>query len=190
MLANRLIGLRRLGSYDEEVAADSPVARWKLDETSGTTANDSIGSNHGTYAGVTLDQSPLINIGRSVLFSGSSSGITIPDAAALDLGANFTLVGWGKTAATAEQELVMKEQVGSIWPAYSLRMLANGTVRCSVFGASGGSPVVTATTTATINDNIKHRVSAMFRGSTDLKIYIDGVQRASVTHSSFIILFY
>jgi Concanavalin A-like lectin/glucanases superfamily/Hint domain len=51
-------------SYDSEVTYDSAVSLWKLIETSGTSAADSIGSNTGTYEGSpTLDQmSPVITI--------------------------------------------------------------------------------------------------------------------------------
>jgi hypothetical protein len=43
--------------YDTVVAADSPSYYWKLNETSGTSAADSAGSNTGTYTGgFTLNQ--------------------------------------------------------------------------------------------------------------------------------------
>lgn len=40
-----------MGAYSDAVIEDSPVAFWKLNEQSGTTALDSVGSNHGTYVG-------------------------------------------------------------------------------------------------------------------------------------------
>lgn len=55
--------------YHEEIAFDSPVAWWKMDETTGTVMNDSAGDYDGVYNGpVELDQPPLnpAGVGRSV----------------------------------------------------------------------------------------------------------------------------
>ena len=184
MLANRLIGLARtsVGTYVEEVTADSPVAWWRLDETTGTTAFDEIGSNDGTYAGATLDQAPLINTGRSVLFSGSSSGITIPDAANLSfVSTAFSLECWAKT--TSSGYLITKDTSGSIWPEYSLFLNTNGTVTCTVRSTNADSPKASATTTLAINDGQRHHVVAVFTPSATLNIYVNGTERASASHS-------
>lgn len=46
-----------LETYEATVLRDAPVAYWRLDETSGTTATDSVGNNHGVYMnGVVLGQ--------------------------------------------------------------------------------------------------------------------------------------
>src|SRR6185437_12692528 len=37
--------------YGDAVLSDSPVGYWRLDETTGTVATDSTGSNPGTYVG-------------------------------------------------------------------------------------------------------------------------------------------
>lgn len=48
-------------TYATEVAADSPLLVWHLDETSGTVADDAVGSLDGTYSGAyTLGQPSLI----------------------------------------------------------------------------------------------------------------------------------
>jgi hypothetical protein len=118
-----------------------------------------------------------------VLFSGSGSGITVPDAAALDLGAAFTLRAWVKTSSAAAQTLYDKGQAGSIWPGYWLKIRAGGTVSCEVRSGNSDTPKVVATTTITVNDGARHMIDAVFVGSSALKIYIDGVERASVSHS-------
>lgn len=178
---------RRLGlwaRYDDAVAADSPIARWRLDETTGTTANDSIGTNHGTISGATLDQPPLINAGRSMLFSGSASGIVVPDAANLSfISTAFSLECWVKKTAAVQSCLIEKGQAGSTYPEYWLYMLANGTVRCEVRSSNANTPSAIATTAVAINDGVRHQVNAVFTPSATLKIYIDGVERASVSHA-------
>ena len=73
-------------TYTTEVLADSPYLYWKLDETSGTTATDSSGnSRSGTYTNSpTLNQTALINEGKSVDFDGTN------DYCKYTLPSNFT----------------------------------------------------------------------------------------------------
>jgi len=170
--------------YTTEVMADSPVAWWRLDEASGTVANDATGTNHGTYAGATLNQTPLIVSGASVRFSGSSSGIAIPDAANLSfLNTAFSLELWVKTTSTATSALVTKEVSGSIVPEYLVLMSANGTVNFVVRSTNADTPNVVATTPLAVNDGVRHHIVAVFVPSGVAKIYVDGVERASVAHS-------
>ena len=184
MLAHRIM-LAGRRAYADEVIADSPVAWWRLDETSGTTANDAIGSNHGTYSGATLDQSPLINAGRSVSFSGSSSGISVADADALSfVSTAFTLECWVKTSASGSTgSLLAKDTSGSVWAEYNLYMLSDGKVRCDVRSGNSDTPKVQATTVVAVNDGNRHHVVATFTPSNTLKIYVDKVERASASHA-------
>lgn len=73
-------------TYTDEVLADSPWLYWKLDETSGTTATDSSGNGRsGTYTNSpTLNQTALINEGKSVDFDGTN------DHVKYTLASNFT----------------------------------------------------------------------------------------------------
>lgn len=53
--------------YDAEVAYDSAAHYWKLDETTGTVAHDSIGSNTGTYVGTWgLNNNFVVGVQQSV----------------------------------------------------------------------------------------------------------------------------
>jgi hypothetical protein len=69
----------------------NPVAYWKLDEITGTTAYDSSGNgNHGTYSGTfTLSKTPLTKNGASVYFNGTTSAdLSTGSLTALNFGAN------------------------------------------------------------------------------------------------------
>jgi len=55
--------------------ADSITAYYKLDETSGTTANDEVGTNDGTITNATVNQTG--KIGKCVSFDGSGDKITL-----------------------------------------------------------------------------------------------------------------
>jgi len=64
-------------AYRDEVLADSPYLYWRLNETSGTNANDSTANNRdGTYTGTfTLNQSGAVTGGAAVDLDGSSGRI-------------------------------------------------------------------------------------------------------------------
>ncbi len=73
--------------FYSEVAADSPIHWWKMDETSGTTATDS-GSTarNGTYNnGAVVNQTPICMQGRSVDFDGTNDFLQLASSTFTDL---------------------------------------------------------------------------------------------------------
>jgi len=71
------------------LASGTTVSLWHMDETSGTTMNDSTGTNAGSLSNVTLGVPGLVNTGYS--FDGVSSIVTVPDNSSLDPGvSNFS----------------------------------------------------------------------------------------------------
>ncbi len=87
---------RRKGTYDQMVAADGAIAYWKMDETSGTTATDSIGGYHGTYVGTpTFGQAEILTgwSGQSVLLP-TSSYVQVDTPPAFDGANDWTLEFW------------------------------------------------------------------------------------------------
>jgi hypothetical protein len=95
--------------YRDAVLADSPVGYWKLDETSGSNAADSVGGRTGTYTnGPVLGQSgalPDAVNNKAVSLDGSNDRISVPYAAALSP-ATFTLEAWVKLNGTASWQEV------------------------------------------------------------------------------------
>ncbi len=85
------------GSYNAAVLADSPLAYWRLGETSGTTAADSSGNNRsGSYvASPSLNQPGALagDTNRAVGFNGSSQYVNVPYVAALNP-AQLTVEAW------------------------------------------------------------------------------------------------
>jgi trimeric autotransporter adhesin len=84
------------GSYPAQVVADGASAYWRLGETSGTTANDSIGTAHGTISGgVTLNQTGALADGdKAMAFNGTG---TIQTATPFTAPATFTIELWLKS---------------------------------------------------------------------------------------------
>ncbi|MEI7728727.1 MAG: M6 family metalloprotease domain-containing protein [Verrucomicrobiota bacterium] len=88
--------------YRAQLLADAPVAWWRLNETSGTTAYDSAASYNGANSGslvlgVSGPNAPMfpgIESGNTAYqFSGSGTSISLP---ALNLTSNITLTAWVK----------------------------------------------------------------------------------------------
>ena len=66
-------------AYDDEVLADSPLAYWKLDETSGTTAADEQATHPGDYEGTfTLAGTALVTDGGNALSLAGAGRMRVP----------------------------------------------------------------------------------------------------------------
>lgn len=98
-----LASARRAGaSYFAEVMADSPIAYWRMDESSGSVLTDATGSHHGTISGAapTYGAPSLLPSGEGTAL-GLPSGvrtISVPHAAALNAvsGVGITISVWVK----------------------------------------------------------------------------------------------
>lgn len=118
------------GGYADEVAADSPVAWWRFEETSGSTVADEVGSNDGTVFGANLDVSGAPGTGSAASFDGVDDYVNIPDASALRLTGSITLEAWvyRPSAATGFRTVFAKGRttsVTSLQTNYSLRVTSN-----------------------------------------------------------------
>ena len=100
-----------MGAYSDRVMADGAVAYWKLDETSGTTAVDSLGGNNGTISGgVTLNQPGAVAGGTAMKFA--APGL-IMISTPLDA-PQMTIEAWAKLADTATTYCVMEKQATEV----------------------------------------------------------------------------
>ena len=81
------------GTFGEPLPP-TPVAFWKMDENIGTTAFDSVGTNHGTLSGTTIpawkDQA-MFNSGLD--FNSSTAYMSVPS---IDLSVDWSIEGWFK----------------------------------------------------------------------------------------------
>jgi len=85
--------------------AGTPVARWKLAETSGTTVADSAGNLRGTATGVTW--STDATRGAVATFDGTGSSAVASSFPMMDTTRAFTVAAWAKlSSATADSYLV------------------------------------------------------------------------------------
>jgi hypothetical protein len=167
-------------AYQDEVLADNPVAYYRFEETSGTTANDSTAnSNDGTYQnGVLLNQPGASQLGRAAGFDGASQYVATPRTVAGD----FTLEAWINTSASGLTGSNAYEGNGILWsdvggPAndFAMAMLNNGL---SFFT---GNPDATVTGATAINDGAWHHLVATRTQNGTVEIFVDGVSQGTTT---------
>lgn len=153
-------------SYDSSVLSDSPVSYWKLNEASGTTANDTADSNNGTYSGgVTHGVSGPVCGDTATSFNGSTGKVTVPDAANLHTGDVFTLEAWLKPS-----QLGITNGYAAKSGAWQL--LLTGPNKIQLYAPNVG-PV--ATSTAGITDTTTWHHVVVTKNGSSVHIYLDGV---------------
>jgi hypothetical protein len=82
-------------TYDSAVLGDGPEVYLRLNETSGTVADDAMDAHDGSYSGTpSLGAAGLIANGTAVQFDGTDDFISVPDHADLDITTNLTLEAW------------------------------------------------------------------------------------------------
>ena len=108
-----LWGNLALAAYQDEVLADNPVAYYRFEETSGTTANDASGnSNSGAYNnGVLLGQPSAPALGNAARFDGVNDYVSTSRTVSTD----FTLELWINTTASSLTGSQAYEGNGLVW---------------------------------------------------------------------------
>jgi len=182
------LGSQTAGSEEKSAG---PVAYWKFDDASGTSAQDATANNNdGTLSGSTLPvwrAEDMCISGKCLYYNGTTAYTTIPDPSngSLDFGTgDFSISGWFKTSdATASN----RDIVGNNWAAStSIEIRLDTTHKLNFLGLNGGTGINT-TTTGTYNDGKWHFYTVVKDTSnTTAYIYIDGqsVKTASFTNSS------
>ena len=160
-------------SYGAKVYASSPDFFWRMDETSGVMAADTMGQTAGNYTGgVTLGQPGAIATdgNRSTRFNGVDG--TLSSAATFDNPTVYSEELWFNTTTTRGGKLIGfgTNATGNsggydrhVW------MLNDGRLR---FGTWTGQTNV-AESSATYNDGSWHHMVAT-QGQDGLKLYVDG----------------
>jgi hypothetical protein len=156
------------------------VSWWKFDEGSGTIANDSAGNNDGSLVGDTSWTTG--QIGGALSFDGNGDYVNCGSGGSLDITSTITVSAWVKrpdynTAGT----IAGKTNSNSVTAGYSLHSYIEGF---EFQFYSGGWRRTTPRVPATAGQ--WHHIVGTYDGSYAC-LYIDGVQRASITYSGTII---
>lgn len=178
-----------LGSaYADQVRAYGASAYWRLGETSGTTAKDSINGYDGAISGgVTLNQPGALADGNPAMrFDGTTGLITVAQAAYSAFGTGpASWECWVKQVALPTGSgyavecgyVFALKGVGFILDSTAVRALVGSgvaTMAVLLYGADSIDPLAW-----------HHLVGVLTRGANDtLLFYVDGVLRKSVTLAS------
>ncbi len=176
----RLIVQRALqwGTGNAEVGPTGQAAHWKLDETTGTTAVDSVGGHDGT-----LINGPVWSAGQvdgAVNFNGSSDYINVPHADTLSLTDTMTFTAWVNASSYggSYQTIVAKDASGT-----GSNYYFGSRQQELVFGFFSGS-VFREVFTSELNlqAGTWYQLAASFDNVTDeVRLYLDGAQVHSGT---------
>ena len=100
-------------AFSDAISSLSPVMHWKLNETSGTTVEDAVGTNDGTYTnGVLLGASGVDSGATAAEFDGTNDYIEIPHSSDMSL-TDGTVQAWFNTNdATKKQAIFSRDSTG------------------------------------------------------------------------------
>jgi hypothetical protein len=157
-------------TYSSTILADGAVAYWRLGESSGTNANDEVGTNDGTYTGTfTLGATGAIAGNTAVSFDGTASSYV--RAGSVTLASSHSWEAWVNPASSCGWAGLVGAWDGE-WG--SALLIAND--RTVTFylqtGSVGPSSAVSAAAW--------HHVVGTYDGS-QARLYIDGALAAGPT---------
>jgi hypothetical protein len=174
-----------LGSDPNSAGSQPPAAYanlrawWKLDESTGTTADDTTGrAQDGTVSGAAWSAGLT---GNALNFDGIDDGVLVGASAAIVGSGDFSLSAWVKIDPGSPLGTVIQQREAGATGhqgQYVLNVNANGTVNFFVYNNSAYQ--FDLTTAGTVNDGQWHHLAATRSGTTG-RVFIDGVQAATGT---------
>jgi lysophospholipase L1-like esterase len=174
------------------VVAEAPacpsgmISYWKLDETSGTTYDDSYDGNDGNASSPAPTPATGL-VGGAQNFNGSSNYITVTDDPSLDWAYNssFTIEVWAKFTNVSGQNKVMigRDDGGGGHPHWWLgAQSGTGYALFNLLDTNGNGPFVLGSTA--LNNDEWHHIVAVRDESVDMnRLYVDGAKVDSTSHN-------
>ena len=179
-------------AQEQEAAATPPgvVAYWMLNETSGSTFADAVGSNAATCGATPLPACPTPDVGRvaGAQNFGAGTGLSVADNASLDFANNesFSVEAWIKTPMVCAQnnnKVFVGKSAGSgnasWWLGCTSTATLSNVATFSVRDANDVAFVVRGTTP--INDNQWHHIVGIRdAAANNLRVYVDGALQGTM----------
>lgn len=164
----------------------TPVAHWKLDEGSGTTANDSSGNANVTSTFTNNTSWTNGKYGNALTFDGTDDVARIVEATTTDLGTttqSYSLGAWIKTTTnySGNATIIAKDDGSGAYP-FSL-YLNSSEFAC--FQISDGTNSPSTCSATALNDGNWHYIAGVRDVSADtLYIFVDGIQLNSTADTT------
>jgi hypothetical protein len=164
---------------------DDMIAFWKLDETSGTSYEDSYNGNHG-QAGVSAPTPAAGIVSGAQDFNGTSNRITVDDDPSLDFAGDqsLTIELWAKFTNVSGQNKVMigRDDGGGGHPHWWIGAEQNsGKAMFVLFDTNNNGTYVVGSTS--LNDDAWHYIVAIKDESVNqIRLYVDGAIQNSASH--------
>jgi hypothetical protein len=165
------------------IASAATVSSWHMDETSGSTMHDSVGSNDGTLHNVVPGQAGFSGFGYR--FNGSSSVVTAPSRSNLNPGSspfwmsvyvNFT--GTPTAAIGGDYDLIRKGLSSTSGGYYKLELLPTGSgvrAHCAMEGSvTSGS----LTAGPDLRDGLWHSIQCL-KDDSSITVVVDGAKAST-----------
>ena len=147
---------------------------YKLDETSGTTADDAVENGDGTNDGATVNQAG--KIGKAYNFEISNTDyIHIPDNTDYTNLGELTLSMWVKPTSLASPYMhTIAKDSNSGGRSFYVEILTDGKIKASAWDENDNEEVVTSSNALISTGTWYHIVTIIDVPNDDIKIYVDG----------------
>jgi len=177
--------------YHALVLALGPRAYYKLDETSGSTANDASGNaRHGTIGPrCQINQAPLLaDSGKSYAFKGGANtgnALTIPSSVGdLNAFSSWTMLSWvTSTLVSGYENVFCADLAGSYYPAYQCTIETSGAIYIALRSSNVAAVAYSISVASTAVNNGSRHLLAFRRDASPAtprySIWLDTTERAS-----------
>jgi hypothetical protein len=165
------------------IASGATVSAWHMDETSGSTMVDSVGSNTGTLKNVSLGQAGVS--GSAYGFNGTSSVVTVPSNVSLNPGsspfwmiAHVKFTGVPTAAIGGDYDIIRKGLSGTSGGFYKMELLPSGSsvrAHCSMKGSVTSRSLTAGPDLA---DGRWHTVECV-KDDSSISVVVDGAKASS-----------
>ena len=160
-----------------------PVAYWKLNETSGTSAADSAGSNTGTVSGATWTTSG--KSGGALSFNGVNQYMMLPATSQFDVQAH-TIEAWVRSSNFVQNGFIFEKTTnGAVNTQYSCFFSSGNLLYYRTINTTGGMDDLTLNISSYFTNNQWNHVACVYTGANKY-IYVNGVQAATKAYSQAI----
>jgi hypothetical protein len=164
------------------------IGWWERDEVSGTTMLDShTNALHGTYSGLTVNQSPLAtNLGKSVTFPVGNNYADVPDNALLKPTGNLSAMIWIKrngVQAADFPKLLWKPALNNVGGHANYQFCYEKSSGLAFFRVNISGAYNSSYSTTTIADATTYFLTGTKLG-TSLKMYLNANLEGTITTGS------